>query len=115
MLGATAIVRFTRTDAAALFCFLKASASQPCYTHQSMPAAQRTTYGFAPDELRVLRTLNTPAKVQDFLNAMPFNFEHEGDTCRSPRRVLRDRTANCMEGAMFAAAAMRLHGHEPLL
>src|SRR5688572_13412895 len=70
---------------------------------------------FTAAELRILRRLSTPAKVQDFLNAMPFNFETDGDTCRSPRRVLRDRTANCMEGAMFAAAALRLHGHRPLV
>jgi hypothetical protein len=70
---------------------------------------------FTAAELRVLRRLSTPAKVQDFLNAMPFNFEVGGDTCRSPRRVLRDRTANCMEGAMFAAAVLRLHGHRPLV
>lgn len=70
---------------------------------------------FSPAELRVLRRLSTPAKIQDFLNAMPFNFETDGDTCRSPRRVLRDRTANCMEGAMFAAAVLRLHGHRPLV
>lgn len=70
---------------------------------------------FSPAELRVLRRLSTPARIQDFLNALRFNFEMDGDTCRSPRRVLRDRTANCMEGAMFAAAALRLHGHRPLV
>lgn len=70
---------------------------------------------FTSAELRVLRRLTTPAKVQDFLNAMPFNFEIGGDTCRSPRRVLHDRTANCMEGAMFAAAALRQHGRRPLV
>jgi len=70
---------------------------------------------FTREELAVLRGLTTPAKIQDFLNAMPFNFEADGDTCRSPRRVLRDRTANCMEGAMFAAAALRLQGRKPLI
>ncbi|HYM51027.1 MAG TPA: hypothetical protein VET65_10725 [Candidatus Limnocylindrales bacterium] len=34
---------------------------------------------------------------------------------RSPRRVLRDRTANCIEGAVFAAAVHRAHGRPPLI
>ncbi len=29
--------------------------------------------------------------------------------------MLRDRTAHCAEGAFFAAAALRVHGHEPLI
>ncbi len=72
-------------------------------------------FGFTLAELRALKRLSSPAKIQDFLNAMPFNFETSGDTCRSPRRVLRDGTAQCMEGAMFAAAALRLLGHPPLV
>ena len=38
----------------------------------------------------------------------------DGETCRSPRRVLRDRLAHSAEGAFFAAAALRVHGHESL-
>src|SRR5262249_48235309 len=44
-----------------------------------------------------------------------YNKEVGGETCRSPRRVLRDRLAHCAEGAFFAAAALRVHGHEPLI
>jgi len=36
-------------------------------------------------------------------------------TCRSPRRVLRDRVAHCIEGALFAAAVLRVHGYPPLI
>lgn len=46
---------------------------------------------------------------------MPINFEPEGDTCLSPRRVLRERRCHCIEGAMLAALALRIHGHPPLL
>lgn len=63
----------------------------------------------------MLRKLSTPAKIQDFLNTLPFNFCANGDTCFSPRMVLKKRTAHCMEGAMFAAAALRLQGHDPLV
>src|SRR6185503_8297723 len=46
---------------------------------------------------------------------LAYNKEPDGNTCRSPRRVLRDRTAHCMEGALFGAAALRMLGHPPLL
>lgn len=46
---------------------------------------------------------------------MPYNLEPDGDTLRSPRRVMRDQTAHCAEGAIFAAAAFRVHGRPPLL
>src|SRR5438128_10313556 len=69
-----------------------------------------------PAELVVFRRrLNTPAKVQHLLDAIPYNVEADGDTFRSPRRVLRDRTANCIEGAVLAAAALRVQGHPPLI
>jgi len=70
---------------------------------------------FTPAERAVFRRLNTPEKIQRFLDELPYNKEPDGNTCRSPRRVLRDRTAQCMEGALFGAAALRLLGHPPLL
>ncbi len=73
------------------------------------------TYGLTAAELRVLRKLESPARVQDFLNQLPQNFEPGGSSCRSPRRVLRDRTAHCLEGAILAALALRLQGYPPLL
>ncbi len=72
-------------------------------------------FGLTKDELRTLRKLRTPRKVQDFLESFPINFEPEGDTCLSPRRVLRERRAHCIEGAMLAALAFRLQGRKPLL
>jgi hypothetical protein len=78
-----------------------------------MPGAVAT---FKPAELAVFRRrLNTPAKIQQFLDAIPYNVEADGDTFRSPRRVLRDRTANCIEGAVLAAAALRVRGDPPLI
>jgi len=41
-------------------------------------------------ETRLLRSLSTPWKIQNFLNSIPYNTEPDGDTCRSPRRVMRD-------------------------
>lgn len=79
-----------------------------------MPSVSNAA-AWSPVELRVLRALNTPRKAQDFLNALPQNHEPEGDTCFSPRLALRHGRAHCMEGAMLAAAALRLAGHRPLI
>jgi len=70
------------------------------------------TFGFTPRELRTLRSLRTPAGVQKYLDAMPY---HLADTAWSPRSVLRENTAHCLEGAIFAAAALRVIGFPPLL
>ena len=71
---------------------------------------------FDSSERAVFRGLKTPAKIQLFLDhEIAYNHETDGPTCRSPRRVLRDRTGHCMEGAMFAAAALRVLGYPPLL
>src|SRR4029077_11066820 len=43
------------------------------------------------------------------------DYDTAGAGCRSPRRVLRERRVQCMDGALFAAAALRLQGHRPLL
>ena len=72
-------------------------------------------YGLTTRELAALRRLDTPGRIQDFLDRLPYNTETHGDTLRSPRRVLRDRTAHCAEGAFFAAAALRVNGRPPLL
>ncbi len=62
-----------------------------------------------------MQKLNTPAKVQDFLNALAFNFEEKGETLKSPIRVLREKKAHCLEGAIFGAYILSLHGHKPLI
>jgi len=73
-------------------------------------------HGFGRDELAILGRLRTPERIQSFLDSeIAYNKELRGATCRSPRRVLRDRLAQCMEGALFGAAALRVHGFPPLL
>jgi hypothetical protein len=71
------------------------------------------TNGFRRNEWAVLRRLTTPERVQRFLDSeIAYHHEH---TCRSPQRVLRDRAAQCLEGALFGAAALRVQGFPPLL
>jgi hypothetical protein len=67
---------------------------------------------FTPAELRQLRALKTPAGIQRFLDALPY---HLAGTAWSPRKVLRQKTAHCLEGATFAAAALRAIGFPPLI
>jgi hypothetical protein len=62
-----------------------------------------------------MRKLNTPAKVQDFLNTLKFNFEHKGETLMSPLRVIKDKKAHCFEGALLGAYILSTHGHKPLV
>lgn len=59
-----------------------------------------------------MRALKTPAGIQRFLDDLPYNLRY---TAWSPRRVLADRTASCLEGAIFAAAALRVLGFPPLI
>jgi hypothetical protein len=70
---------------------------------------------FTRAERAIFRRLTTPAKIQRFLDDLPYDKEPDGPRCRSPRRVLRDQTAHCMEGALLGAAALRMLGHPPLL
>ena len=74
--------------------------------------ATHETFGLSPKDLRTLRALNTPPKIQRFLDALPYQY---ADTAFSPQRTLRERKGHCLEGALLAAAALRIHGHPPLL
>jgi hypothetical protein len=65
--------------------------------------------------LRLPRGLRASDAIQLFLDDLLYNKEKDGETARSPRRVLETREAHCFEGALFAAAALRRLGHPPLV
>ena len=67
---------------------------------------------FTRAELRKLRSLKDPHGIQRFLDEQPYHLE---DTAWSPRRVLRENTSHCFEGATFAAAALRVNGYPPMI
>jgi hypothetical protein len=69
-------------------------------------------FGLSPRDLRILRGLRTPARIQKFVDVLEYQY---ADTAWSPQRVLRERKGHCMEGALVAAAALRANGHPPLL
>jgi hypothetical protein len=68
--------------------------------------------GFSSVELRKLRALKTPAGIQRFLDNLPYNLKFDA---RSPKKVLQDGTASCLDGGIFAAAALRVLGFPPLI
>ena len=70
---------------------------------------------FNSRELNIFKKLNTPQKVQDYVNKVRVNFELDGETYLSPREVLRQKRAHCAEGAILAAVIFWYHGAKPLL
>ena len=56
--------------------------------------------------------LDSPTAIQSFLDSVPYSCD---PFYRCPRRVLRDRLAHCFDGALLAAAALRVLGHPPLV
>jgi len=72
---------------------------------------------FTPAERRLLRRLTTPSRVQQYLNALPYNTEPPPGraTLRSFRGVVRHGTAHCLEAALAAAVILEQHGYPTLV
>ncbi len=69
-------------------------------------------YGLGKEELEFFRSLDTPPKIQDFLNSIPYNQEKRN---YPPKKILERGRADCLEGALLAATARRVNGYEPLV
>ena len=68
-----------------------------------------------PAEISILKKLSTPNKVQDFLDHFPVNFSKIGESIKSPKWVIENKSAHCIEAAIFAAAALAYHDQEAFL
>lgn len=68
-----------------------------------------------PAERRLVSRLRTPAQVQRWLNALPYNTERGGETLRTFRGVVREGMAHCLEAALTAAVVLEQHGYPPLV
>ena len=66
-------------------------------------------------EKMFLKSLDSPIKIQNYLDSIPFNHEEGGETCMSPRRVLQSQKAHCLEGAMLASISLLLQKRKPLI
>jgi len=71
--------------------------------------------GLNKNNYETLKRLSTPIKIQGFLDTLPMNWEKKGDTYLSPLRVLKEKKAHCIEGALLAAAALWISGEPPLI
>ena len=63
-------------------------------------------------EHKLFLSLGSPIKIQGFLDQILY---YDEDLYRSPLTVLRGRKACCLDGALFAATALRRLGHPPLI
>jgi hypothetical protein len=72
----------------------------------------RESFGLSRESLRVLRGLKTPMQIQKFVDSLEYQY---ANTAWSPERVLRERKGHCLEGALVAAAALRVNGQPPLV
>src|SRR5580700_7247017 len=83
-----------------------------CEREGEMGRQRNEIFGLSAQDLRTLRALKTPARIQKFIDAIEYQY---ADTAGSPARVLRERKGHCLEGALVAAAALRVNGYPPLL
>ncbi len=70
---------------------------------------------FTPRERALLARLDTPLRVQRWLNALPYNSETRGETLRTLRGVVRTGRAHCLEAAIAAATILEQHRYPPLV
>lgn len=70
---------------------------------------------FTRAERALVDRLTTPAAMQRWLNALPYNGEVGGETLHTFRGVVARHTAHCLEAALTAAVVLEQHGHPPLL
>jgi hypothetical protein len=71
-------------------------------------------FDLTPAEARLLSSLTPTWRIQEYLDTSLL-YDTQGRNCRSPRRVIRDGECQCMDGALFAAAALRMQGYPPLI
>lgn len=71
-----------------------------------------TVEPWTAEERAVLDSLASPWRIQEFLNRVDYSTDA---FYRSPRSVLRDRRAHCVDGALMAAAALRRLGFDPMI
>jgi hypothetical protein len=80
-------------------------------TQEPPPARE----AFTPKEWRIVQRYRTPRQVQEFLRALPYNWEKRRETLRTFRGVVRHWTAHCLEAALAAATLLEQQGYPPLL
>lgn len=72
-------------------------------------------FDLTDEERKLYTSLTSAVKIQDFLDTLAINHEKQGETCMSPRMLLKQKKVHCFEAAAFAASVLWFHGHRPLL
>lgn len=66
---------------------------------------------FRPDEIKKIKRINSPPKVQEFIDSLEYNTGNR----ISVEDVFRKRRGDCLEAAAFAMYALRMNGFESFL
>lgn len=66
----------------------------------------------SPAQREIFTSLDSPVKIQAYLDTTRYSAE-EANRC--PVRVLNDQQAHCLDGGLFAAAALRRLGDPPVI
>lgn len=64
------------------------------------------------EQRQILENLNTPIKIQIFLDTIAYD---GSDIDRTSVQVMEQGRAHCLDGGLFAAAALRRLGYPPLI
>ena len=78
-------------------------------------SARREDVGLSAADFARLARLDSPVRIQAFVNALPANHEAGGETVHSVWSVLRRHEAHCIEAALVAACALWIRGEPPLV
>lgn len=68
--------------------------------------------GLSAAQARTLAALDSPAAIQDFVNAIPVNYDDDAGVL-SVKQALLARRAQCLEGGFIAAFALWMAGETP--
>ncbi len=79
---------------------------------QTMNAVQQFEAALSRNERQLINRLDSPSAIQAFLDSISYKIDA---TYQAPLGVMRTRRANCFDGALFAAAALRRIGHTPAI
>lgn len=75
----------------------------------------RKESSLSDEHWEILKSLRTPARIQDYLNSLAFNFQNKRRTLWPVARSLKEGRVHCVEGALVAACALWMQGQKPLL
>jgi hypothetical protein len=93
----------------------RSTARRPVTLRRHRRRARREDLGLSASDYARLARLDSPPRIQAFVNSIPANHELAGESVHSVRTTLRRREAHCIEGALVAACALWIHGEPPLL